>query len=76
MFDVNIFKISLKSHQGHVDEQEEDEEAARARVPRARPHREAPQALWRPRQRRRTAPPPHQLRQVPPGILRKGESCG
>merc|ERR1711992_309906 len=56
----------------HVDEQEEDQEAARARVPRPRPYREAPQAFWRSRQRRRTAPPPHQLRQVPSRLLRKG----
>merc|ERR1712088_334324 len=66
------FSYWTNRNKGHVDEQEEDEEAARPRLARSRPHREAPQALWRPRQRRRTAPPQDQLRQVPPRVLRKG----
>merc|ERR1712045_869552 len=67
-----FFSYWTNRNKGHVDEQEEDEEAARPRVARSRPHRKAPQALWRPRQRRRAAPPPHQLRQVPSRLLRKG----
>merc|ERR1712117_327335 len=69
---MGLFYWTNRNKRRHVDEQEEDEEAARTWVSRARPHREAPQALWRARQRRRAAPPQDQLRQVPPGILRKG----
>merc|ERR1712012_1194711 len=69
---MGLFYWTNRNKCRHVDEQEEDEEASRARLARARPHREAPQALWRARQRRRAAPPQDQLRQEPPGILRKG----
>merc|ERR1712165_38260 len=69
---MGFFYWTNRNKRRYVDEQEEDEEAARPRVARPRPHREAPQALGRPRQRRRAAPPQDQLRQVPPRILRKG----
>merc|ERR1712024_164151 len=67
-----FFYWTNRNKRRHVDEQEEDSQAARARLARPRAHREAPQALWRPRQRRWTAPPQDQLRQVPPRVLRKG----
>merc|ERR1712117_675969 len=67
-----LFYWTNRNKRRHVDEQEEDEEASRARLARPRAHREAPQALWRARQRRRAAPPQDQLRQVPPRLLRKG----
>merc|ERR1712117_841174 len=55
---MGLFYWTNRNKCRHVDEQEEDSEA--------------PQALWRPRQRRRAAPPQDQLRQVPPRLLRKG----
>merc|ERR1712038_1631818 len=69
---MGLFYWTNRNKRRYVDEQEEDEEAARPRVARPRPHRQTPQALGRPRQRRRAAPPQDQLRQVPPRVLRKG----
>ena len=53
---------------GHVEEESQE---ARPRVRRSRSGGQAPQAPGWSRQRRWSAPPPHQLRQVPPGVLRQ-----
>ena len=54
----------------HAPEQEPQE--ARLRVGGPRPHRQAPQAPRRPRQRRRPAPHANALRPVPPGLFWQG----
>jgi glycogen operon protein len=50
----------------------QDSRSPRARQCRSRPRWQAPQASGWPRPGWRPAPPPHQLRQVPPWLLRQG----
>merc|ERR1719321_2223961 len=55
-----------------ADALEEEPQGPGARLQRPWAHREAPQARRRPWKRWRPAPSPHQLRQVPSGVLREG----
>merc|ERR1712182_46759 len=63
------------AQRGYADALEEEPQGPRACVQRPRAHREAPQARRRPWKRRWPAPPPHQLRQVPSGVLREGRDA-
>ena len=58
-------ELSARRAQGKPQE-------ARPRERRSRSRGQAPQAPWRSRSGRWSAPPPHQLRQVPPWLLRQG----
>ena len=68
-----VLSSSKKQHHTHHDNplQEEPQEE-RTRERRTRPYREAQEASWRSRKRRRHAPPPYPLRQVPSWLLRQG----
>jgi len=71
-FDNKIGTEDIPSNCKHGGSSEAQPQEARSRVGRSRSHRQAPQAPRRSRYGGWPAPPPHQLRQVPSGILRKG----